>query len=86
MITKETTPVQWAMFMYELEDAKEHLSNLISDINNDPEYDESALRVDLGHIYSHLNRAWYQHKTELDTANQVEFEKASQFPCDLKPT
>lgn len=25
---------------------------------DDPEYDEANFRVNLGHIYSHLNRAW----------------------------
>jgi len=32
MITKEHSPVGWALLMSELEDAKEHLSTLIEDI------------------------------------------------------
>ena len=85
MIKKDKSPVQWAAFMYELEDAKEHLERLILDLESDPDFDEINLRIDLGHVYSHLNRAWFQRNTELDCSKPEEFEKASQFPIDLDP-
>jgi hypothetical protein len=85
MITKENAPVGWAMLMYELEDAKEHLAQLISDVSSAPEYGEEAFRVDLGHVFSHLNRAWHRRNTPEDL-NDAEWEQASQYPTDLSPT
>jgi len=84
MISKESAPVGWAALMYELEDAQEHLATLISEMNKDPEYDEANLRIDLGHVFSHLNRAWHRrnHADDLDEEN---WQRASQFPTDLDP-
>lgn len=85
MISKEKNPIGWSMLMYELEDAKEHLSNLISEIESDSEYEEANLRIDLGHIYSHLNRAWHR-RNKTEDISEAEWVEASQFPRDLSPT
>ena len=45
--------------MYELEDAQEHLATLISEMSSQVDYGEVNLRVDLGHVFTHLNRAWH---------------------------
>lgn len=84
MINKEQNPVGWASLMYELEDALEHLGDLITEMENDPEYDETNLRIDLGHVYSHLNRAWYRRGKNEDIS-EVEWGEASKFPSDLEP-
>jgi hypothetical protein len=84
MITKDNSPIGWAMLMYELEDAKEHLASLIEKINSTPDYDEANLRIDLGHIYSHLNRAWHRRVIEEDLTDD-EWVAAGQFPDDLSP-
>jgi hypothetical protein len=84
MITKENAPVGWTLLMSELEDAKEHLSTLIEDMRQDPEYDDANLRIDLGHIFSHLNRAWHRRDFREDLSD-AEWEKASQFPADIEP-
>ena len=70
--------------MYELEDAQEHLTNLVKQISTDSAYGEPELRVDLGHVLAHLNRAWNSRnaKTEL-TSEQWEAFRA--FPTDLEP-
>ncbi|WP_147292908.1 hypothetical protein [Dyella psychrodurans] len=68
--------------MYELEDAKEHLANLIKEIEGDAAYDESNLRIDLGHVYAHLNRAW---RRSMRAVDKRDWDSASQFPDDLKP-
>jgi hypothetical protein len=85
MINREQNPVSWAMLMYELDDAIEHLNNLITEIQNDPEYNETNLRVDLGHVYSHLNRAWYR-RNKGEDISELEWVEASKFPTDLEPT
>ena len=84
MINKKSNPVEWSAFMYELEDAKEHLSKLLSDVGNDPEYEEVNLRIDLGHVFAHLNRAWNRRDVTRELSNE-EWERASHFPDDLDP-
>lgn len=71
--------------MSELEDAKEHLSQLIAELQQDSEYTEANLRIDLGHVYSHLNRAWHR-RNKLEDISEAEWMTASQFPLDLEPT
>ncbi|MGX8883169.1 hypothetical protein ACWWD9_08140 [Methylovorus sp. SPW-M1] len=82
MIDKDKHPIGWTMFFCELDDAKEHLINLIAEIQNNPEYDEANLRVDLGHVYSHLNRAWYRRNKKEDISEE-EWIEACKFPPDL---
>ncbi|MFL9878646.1 hypothetical protein PQR63_09650 [Herbaspirillum rhizosphaerae] len=84
MITKENAPVGWALLISELEDAKEHLSTLIENMHQDSEYDNANLRIDLGHVFAHLNRAWHRRDIREDLSD-VEWEKASQFPADIEP-
>ena len=82
MISKDSAPVGWAGLMYELEDAHEHLGALISHMNSDPNFDETNFRIELGHVFSHLNRAWHRRDTG-DGLNEVEWVTASNFPTDL---
>jgi len=77
-------PVAWSQFLYELEDAKEHLANLITDLQNDSAYNEEQFRVDLGHVYAHLNRAWNTRNSE-SGATKENCEILSKFPSNLKP-
>lgn len=81
MIDKKLQPVEWAAFMYELEDAREHLEKLIKDHDQSADDGEEEFRVDLGHVYAHLNRAW---RRSLKDLADEEWEEASQFPGDLK--
>lgn len=82
MIDRELQPVEWAMFMYELEDALEHLGNLIKEIQQTPDYNEDNLRIDLGHVYAHMNRAW---RRSVKDVAEDEWNEASRFPDDLEP-
>ena len=82
MIDKRLQPVEWSEFMYELEYALEHLGKLIKDAEQVKDYDEDALRVDLGHVYAHLNRAWRRSTKALAETDR---EWASGFPDDLSP-
>lgn len=47
------------MLMYELDDAREALEKLVNEMKDDPEFSEEQFRIDLGHIYAHLNSAWH---------------------------
>jgi hypothetical protein len=84
LIDKDKNPVEWVGLMYELEDAREHLDNLIAEMMRDPEFDEESFKVQLGHIHAHLNRAWYRRQLERDITEN-EWATASQFPNDLDP-
>lgn len=68
--------------MYELEDALEHLRKLIEDVEQTSDYEEADLRIDLGHVYAHLNRAWRRSSKALP---EDAWESASRFPDDLTP-
>lgn len=85
MISKESAPVAWSALMYELEDAQEHLTSMIANMNSDADYGEGNLRVDLGHVFSHLNRAWHR-RGNIDGLDEVEWLEASKFPTDLDTT
>jgi len=83
MINKDNL-IAWSQFLYELEDAKDHLAALISDIQSDSDYREEELRVDLGHIFDHLNRAWNSRNNDVGVHNQ-KWEAMSKFPTDIEP-
>lgn len=70
--------------MFELTDAQEHLAALIRDLDGAGNVETSAFAVDLGHVFAHLNRAWYRHKVADDIPDS-EWEAASAFPRDLSP-
>jgi hypothetical protein len=52
---------------------------------SNPEYDESVFRADLGHIFSHLNRAWHR-RNIIGELEGTAWEEASKFPTDLEPS
>ncbi|HTD03457.1 hypothetical protein [Undibacterium sp.] len=85
MISKENAPVAWAALMYELENAHEHLAALISKLDSEAYYDEVNLRIDLGHVFSHLNRAWHR-RDKIENLTEEQWLRAGQFPTDLDPT
>jgi hypothetical protein len=84
MINRNDNPVGWAMFLHDLEDAHEHLGDLIKEITLDTEYDETNLRIDLGHVYAHLNRAWCRRNIP-DDFTESEWVAAGEFPNDIEP-
>lgn len=84
MITQEKQPVEWAMLVYEAADAHEHLGVLIDQLVSAGEVDEEDLRVQLGHVYAHLNRFWHARNLTGDRT-QDEMAEHSTFPDDVPP-
>ncbi len=84
MITQKENPVQWAALMYELTDAQEHLADLIRALDNKSNYSSTELQIDLGHVFAHLNRAWFRHDKTSDLSED-QWDEASQFPNNLRP-
>ena len=84
MISKDNAPAAWATLMYELEDAQEHLTTLVSKMSSEVDYDKVNLRIDLGHVFAHLNRAWHLRDLTEDL-DQEQWQRAGRFPKDLDP-
>lgn len=82
MIDKINQPVEWAGMMYELEDASEHLNDLIKGMESDPEFDETDFKIRLQHIFSHLSRAWHRRQFEGEFS-EADWITGSKFPSEL---
>ena len=86
MLNRTEHPVAWALLMYQLGNAHEHLGDLIKQMMEDTEFDENDYRVHLGHVFAHLNRAWHQRgDTHLDVESEELWNERSKFPVDLSP-
>ena len=84
MINPKDNPIGWDSFLYELSDAHEHLGDLLKELSANTECDEVELRIALGHVYAHLNRAWFRRNVP-DDFPESEREMASQFPTYVPP-
>jgi hypothetical protein len=84
MINKSQHPVSWSSLLYELDDAREHLGNLIRDLENRDDYSEEEFRIDLGHVFAHLNRAWNTRDMSSEPSHEQQ-SALSRFPTDLEP-
>jgi hypothetical protein len=84
MINSELNPIEWSSLMYELEDAKEHLERLITEMTEKGSIDEGEYEVHIGHIFAHLNRGWNSRNKTGDYGVN-EREQFSSFPSDLEP-
>lgn len=84
MINVKSNPVEWSSLMYELEDAKEHLENLINEMNENGTVDEVQYKINIGHVFAHLNRGWNS-RNKIGDYNAKEREEFSSFPNDIEP-
>jgi len=85
MINNKENPIQWPLLVSELDDAREHVEKLIDKMNVKGNLDEVEFSICLGHVYSHLNRAWNSRNRTTDQTDE-EFKKESEFPKDIRPT
>ncbi len=84
MINKLNNPEAWDSLIDEFEDACDHLGTLVEALNNEPNYSEEELRIDLGHIMAHLNRAW-RRRAIARALTDEEWADFRQYPIDLEP-
>jgi len=84
MIDNASNPVAWALLIQELEEGREHLDALIKEMVNSGQLEEEKFRVDLGHIYAHLNRVWHSRNQASEITDQ-QWTTFSQFPADVPP-
>ena len=67
-----------------IEEAKEELEQILSDLASDPEYSEGELQIALEHAYHHMNYAWHIRNVEKEragTCSQEDFIKWSKYPA-----
>ena len=84
MINYKDNPAAWALLVTQLDEAREHLQNLTSEMVKTGAIEDAEFAVQLGHVYAHLNRVWHSRSTP-DEIEQEQWTVYSQFPKDLKP-
>lgn len=84
MINLKSNPNEWSTLLFELDDAKEHLESLINQLNESSAIDEEDFKVQLSHVYAHINRSWNLRNLNHDLSSE-ENDLLSQFPKDIVP-
>lgn len=87
MLNRDSQPVAWALLLHELDDARGHLETLVRKMIEAGAIDEIDYGIRLGHIYTHLNRAWHGRDSEQITLDPTPEQRAaaSKYPQDLEP-
>jgi polyhydroxyalkanoate synthesis regulator phasin len=84
MIDEKTNPVPWSLLVSGLDDAREHLEKLVGEMAAKGSIEEEELRVALGHVYAHLNRAWHT-RDRIDEVAEKDWVQLGRFPTDVDP-
>ena len=70
-----------------LKEAREALDQLIADMQANADYDFGEFRVDMEHLYHHINTAWNARdatQESTDACSEGDFEHWRQFPRDIE--
>jgi len=84
MINQDENPQQWFSLLYELEDCAEHLSELIAQMSKDKNIDKIDFKIQMAHVYAHLNRGWNSRNQTHDYTDKERC-KLTSMPDDLEP-
>ena len=84
MINSKDNPLEWSLLLYELEDAHEHIGELIKKMLDKGVIDLESYAINMAHIYAHLNRAWNSRDFRGEMS-ESQWEKYRAFPVDLEP-
>jgi hypothetical protein len=75
--------------LWNLKEAREAIDQLIADMQADGDYDYGEFRVDVEHLYHHINTAWNARDASpesADACSQEDFDGWRQFPQDIEFT
>jgi hypothetical protein len=75
--------------LWNLKEAREAVDQLIADMQADADYDFGEFRVDMEHLYHHINTAWNARDASpesADACSQEDFDRWRQFPQDIELT
>jgi hypothetical protein len=84
MIDQNKDPIAWSQLLHGLDDARDHLKDLVDKMTADGVIDEEEFRVALGHVYAHLNRAWHSRDLK-EEIPEKDWAHLSRFPDDVSP-
>lgn len=84
MINSKDNPLEWSQLMHELEDAYEHLGDLIKEMEKDGRIDIEPYTIDVARVFAHLNRAWNSREF-VGEMSEKQWEEYRSFPKDLEP-
>ena len=69
-----------------LSEAREAITQVIEEIQETPDYDDSEYWVDMQHVYHHINTAWNSRNAssaDVEQATDTVFNRWNVFPLDL---
>ena len=75
---------EWILF--QLEEGLEQLQQTIEKINSDKEFCEVDFKIDMEHLYHHINTAWNSRlssSSETKEQSDLDFKTLRQFPIDI---
>ncbi len=84
MLNKENNYVEWVLLMVNLEDTQEHIANLIDELHDRGYIDEVDFKIQIAHIYGHLNRIYYS-RNHIGEISSEQWQQYSRFPTDIEP-
>ncbi len=73
--------------LYHLTEAREAIQDLIAELQSDHDYEFGNYRVDMEHLYHHINSAWNGRdasREETEACSQEDFQRWRQFPTDIE--
>ena len=73
--------------LWHLKEARAAIDELIADMETDAEYDFGEFRVDIEHLYHHVNTAWNARdatQESTDACSEENFDRWRQFPQDIE--
>ena len=85
MITQSDHPVAWALLLYELDEVREHLEELVNMLARDGSLADADFQVHIGHVYSHINRVWNGRNDGSEERSDERWQRVRQFPTDIEP-
>ena len=83
MLNKENNYVEWVLLMVNLEDTQEHIANLIDELHDRGYIDEVDFKIQISHIYGHLNRI-YNSRNHTGEISNEQWQQYSKFPIDIE--
>ena len=85
MISSTKCPVAWALMLYDLDDVGEHVAALAAEMHASGEISEEDFKLQIAHIYAHLNRLWNGRAASAADLERVPWSERSAFPTDISP-
>ena len=73
--------------LFHLGEAHTALAQLIRELQSDDSYEFGDFRVDMEHLYHHINSAWNgrdARQAAVDACSQEDFHAWRQFPTDIE--